>query len=379
MVRYVFLIVCLLLTACSDQKKADNYDDFKDRLIFELFKSVEKGEHQKTFKTLSRLRVLISHNAFLDELYVKEENNLALIKVDKALELGDLNTASMQAVMAEDRQLQSQIQALKLIEDYTVQKPYTTSGKAYSALKRLTGIHPVIAENSHYKKWLKAEQVHADNLYKKEYAELLDKAFNSYARKLISSSKYADFTLLHLKKKQPSKAVLGKLFEELCSFDPELETVKPADFTAKVSQLDNAALQTLRGISAMFEKGENLKGLDALKAFVAKEGKVSRQLKLYMMQKSKKLRRVLNDVEFRLIDDVIDKLKEVNEIEEELRRAREEATKKNKTAERESAVVNQGNYLETQNRESVQPEPEEQTKEDKEKSDKLEQIRKRLR
>ncbi len=387
MVRYVFLVVCLLITACSDQKKAENYDDFKDRLIFDLFSSVENGNHQKTFKTLSRLRTLISHNAFLDELHVKEENNLALIKVDQALEVGDLNTASMQAVTAENRALQSQIDSLKVVEDYIVQKPYTTSAKAYSALKRLDGVHKVVAENSHYKKFISAEKTHADHLYKQEYEKLLNTAFSSYSRKLVASSKYADYALLHLDKKAPSKKSLAKVLEELVSFDPELEELKFADFSSKVNTLDNKSLKELRSISEKFVKGENMTALQELKAFVEKEGKVSKQLKVYLMQKSKKLTRVLAGMEFTLIDDVIDRLEEVNRIEEEMRKEKEKMLKEQKKVlEEKEEVVSQGNYLEKLENEKFdkqdKSEPVETNEEEKkkaEKEDKLDKIRKKLR
>ena len=390
MVRYVFLAVCLLITACSDQKKAENYDDFKDRLIFDLFASVEKGDHQKTFKTLSRLRTLISHNAFLDELHVKEENNLALIKVDQALEVGDLNTASMQAVTAEDRVLQRQVESLKIIEDYIVQKPYSTSAKAYSALKRLDGIHSLVAENSHYKKFIAAEKSHADELYKQEYAKLLKTAFDSYSRKLVASSKYADYALLHIDKKAPSKKSLTKVLDELVSFNPELEELKFDDFAAKVKTLDNQPLKELSAISDKFAKGENVAGLNSLKTFIDREGKVSKQLKIELMQKSKKLTRVLAGMEFTLIDDVIDKLEEVNRIEEELRKEKEKILQEQKKAlEEKEEVVSQGNYLEKleeakfdkkKDKEAVKAAEEKKEKaEEAEKENKLDRIRKKLR
>lgn len=387
MVRYVFLVVCLLITACSDQKKAENYNDFKDRLIFDLFAGVEKGDHQQTFKTLSRLRTLISHNAFLDELHVKEENNLALIKVDQALEVGDLNTASMQAVRAEDRVLQRQVESLKVIEDYIVQKPYTTSARAYAALKRLDGIHKLVAENEHYKKFAVAEKLHADELYKKEYEKLLNTAFNSYSRKLVASSKYADYAMLHIDKKMPSKKSLVKVLEELVLFNPELEELKFEDFAAKVKTLDNQSLKELRAISSKFSKGENRQGLNSLKLFIDREGKVSKQLQVYLMQRSGKLVRVLAGMEFRLIDDVIEKLEEVNRIEEELRREKEKILQEQKKALKEKEeVVNQGNYLEKLEQEKFDKQKEkeavesaERKAEEAERKNKLDRIRKKLR
>ncbi len=324
MIRYALLIVCLLVAACSEQKKSEPYDDVRGKLIFDLFSSVEKGDHQSTFKSLTRLKALISHDLFLDELYAKENNNVALIKADQALAAGDLDTASMQAASAEARGLQQQIQALRIVEAYLKQKPFPSSERAYKALDTLDSTNEVFAKVPAYANWVVAEKKLAAELYRKEYEALLAEALRAYSKKLVASASYTKFCLAHVDKKKIEEKEVENILASLCTFNPDLKKIKIADFRPKVNSVDNQAMQTLRTISGHFVAGRNKEALSLLSKFVEETGKVSWALQKTLMQRSEKLKRVVAGDKLILLDDVITKFEEAEAIDRKLKKKEKE-------------------------------------------------------
>lgn len=328
MIRYAVFVVFLLVVACSEQKKSEPFDDVKDKLIFDLFDGVEKGDHQSTFKTLARIKSIITHDPFLEQLYAKTNNNVSLIKADQALKAGDLNTAGLHAASVEDRTLHSEIQALRIIDDYLNQKPFSSSEYAYKALEGLGRTKDAFVKVESYNRWILAEKEFANELFRKEYLALLEMASKAYSKKLIASSAYSKFCLKYIDKEIVRDRDLKKVLETLCKFNPDLEIVKIDDFKEEVRKINDLSIKSLRSISNLFTSGENRKGLEKLKLFVEEGGKVSWSLQKSLLQRSEKLKRIVAGDNFILLEDVITTFEAAEEVERKLKEKAEEERRK---------------------------------------------------
>jgi len=335
LLRYFVLSVFLLAIGCSNEKEAEPYPVERDQLIHSLFLNIDQNNVSAINKDLTRLKYIIKHDVFLENLAKKSKVNTYLIKADQAIRLGDLNTAALFITQSGNGTLLGQIESLKLIKSYLQEKPFRQSKDYFKALDTIADLPLPKDEFSIYHQFLSRERQQAERLKQEEYEAALAKMVDLFSKMIISSSKYIDLIKNVILDEKFTAVDVNAIIRDIKEFSPDLELISLTDFVAELNRIKLPYADSLQRINELFVKGKDETALSELMGFVNKQRRVSQKVQIYLISRSKKLRFFLDDQIFNL-NIVMDKYYKQKDLEEKSSKDEVESSDTEHNKERET-------------------------------------------